>query len=348
MIRFSEKLWFSYNLILTIEVQLKKFLILFLIAGICFPQAKTSKIAGMAGSFSRMGFGARGMGMGNAVSSIVDGNLVAYYNPALSVFQKENSFQAAYSVLSLDRSLNFINFTRHFEFATKDTNRKFNPTAGLSIGIINSGVSKIDGRDNQGIKTGDLTTSESQFFLSFANKFSRKLVVGLSAKLYYYKLYEKITASGLGFDLGAIYTINDQLHLSFMISDLNSKYKWDTSPIYDTDGNTTENKFPLLKKIGASYRFNNPKLIIATEFENSNAGTNYIRVGSEYNIYDQLFLRAGIDKWNLSNSEFPARPSFGFSYFKDVSDYTLGVDYAFVIEPYSDSSQHIIGINFNF
>jgi len=327
---------------------LKKFFILILLTGLCIPQAKTSKIAGMAGSFSRLGFGARGMGMGNTVSSVVDGNLVAYYNPALSVFQKRNSVQAAYSVLSLDRSLNFLNFTRHFEFAKTDTNRKFTPTAGLSIGIINSGVSKIDGRDNQGIKTGDLTTSENQFFLSFANKFSRKLVVGLSAKFYYYKLYEEITASGLGFDIGAIYIVNDNLHFSFMLSDLNSKYKWDTSPVYDTDGNTTENKFPLLKKIGASYKFNNPNLLIAVEFENSNAGTNYIRAGAEYNIYDQLFLRAGLDKWNLSNSEFPARPSFGFSYSKEVSDYTLGVDYAFVIEPYSDSNQHIIGVNFNF
>jgi len=327
---------------------LKRFFILLLLTGLCFPQAKTSKISGMAGSFSRMGFGARGIGMGNAMSSVVDGNLVAYYNPALSVFQKSNSVQASYSVLSLDRSLNFLNFTRHFEFSKTDSNRKFTPTAGLSIGIINSGVAKIDGRDNQGLKTGDLTTSENQFFLSFANKFSRKLVIGLSAKFYYYKLYEEITASGLGFDIGVIYIVNDQLHFSFMLSDLNSKYKWDTSPIYETDGNSSENKFPLLKKLGASYKFNDPNLILAVELENSNAGTNYIRAGAEYNIYEQLFLRAGIDKWNLSNSEFPARPSLGFSYFKAVSDYTLGVDYAFVIEPYSDSNQHIIGVNFNF
>lgn len=288
--------------------------------------------------------------MGNAVSSIVDGNLVSYYNPALSVFQKDNSFQASYSFLSFDRKLNFINFTKRFQFKSSDTNsiRKFTPVAGLSAGIINAGVTKIDGRDNQGIKIGDLTTSENQFFLSFANRFSAKLAIGIAVKFYYYKLYEKITSNGLGVDLGLLYNINSNINISFMLSDLNSKYKWDTSPIYETSGNTSENKFPLLKKIGMSYRMDNPKLIASVEFENSNAETNILRFGVEYNIYDQLYLRGGLDKWNLSNSDFPARPSFGFSYFKNVDNLTFGIDYAFVIEPYSSSDQHIVGVNFNF
>lgn len=304
----------------------------------------------MPGSFSRMGFGARGMGMGNSVSAVTDGNLVSYYNPALSVFQEKNSVNASYSFLSLDRKLNFLSFTRKFELRSKKDSANAEPrgVAGISFGIINSGVGKIDGRDNQGLKTGELSTSENQFFLSFANRFSKKLALGLAVKFYYYKLYEKMTSNGLGFDIGALYSFNQNAKLSLMISDLNSKYKWDSKEARGEQGKGTEDKFPLLKKIGLSYKFNDPDLVASMEFENSNAETNILRFGAEYNIYDKLYLRGGLDKWNLSNKDFPPRPSFGFSYFKDFANTIIGIDYAFVVEPYSSFDQHILGVNFSF
>lgn len=65
--------------------------------------------------------------MGNAMSSVTTGNLVSYYNPALSPFQQNNFAQVGYSFLSLDRSLNFINFTRKFDFySVKDTSSNKN------------------------------------------------------------------------------------------------------------------------------------------------------------------------------------------------------------------------------
>jgi hypothetical protein len=330
---------------------LRKFLIIFFfLNAVYFTQSKTDKISSMPGSFSRMGFGARGMGMGNAVSSVINGNLVSYYNPAITVFQERNSVQLSYSILSLDRSLNFLNFTRRFDFRSNKDSAGSEPrsTAGFSLGIINKGVSKIDGRDNQGIKTGELTESENQFFLSVANKFSKKFSLGIAIKFYYYKLYEKINSTGLGFDIGALYRISNHLNLSLMLSDLNSKYKWDTSPIYDQEGNNTQNKFPTLKKIGLSYKVDKPSLIAAVELESSNAETNYLRLGAEYNIFDQLYLRTGIDRWNLKNSEIPVKPSFGFSYSREIDKVQMGIDYAFIIEPYSPTDQHIIGINISF
>ena len=332
---------------------MKKFLfiVLFLPAAL-FAQPKVSPISSMPGAFSRMGFGARGMGMGNAMSSVTEGNLVSYYNPALSAFQDGNSFQTSYSILSLDRSLNFLNFTRRFDFYSKsdsgNPNSEPRSSAGLSVGIINSGVSKIDGRDNDGNKTGDLSTSENQFFLGLANRFSRKFALGISVKFYYYKLYEQINSTGFGLDLGALYKVNEHWNVSFVISDLNSQYKWDTSPIYQDNGSTTTDKFPLLKKIGVSYSNNEIGIIASAEIENSNAGTNILRAGVEYNIIDGLFLRGGIDQYNLSNSDYPSNPSLGFSYSKKFGGIVLGVDYAFVVEPYSPTDRHIVGLNVNF
>ena len=314
-------------------------------------QSQVSEISSMPGAFSRIGFGARGMGMGNAMSAVTSGNLVSYYNPALIPFQQGNSFQTSYTILSLDRSLNFISFTRKFNIGKKENpDGTVSPRSvtGISAGIINSGVSKIDARDNEGKKTGDLSTSENQFFIALATRFSEKLSIGLSFKFYHYSLYEDISASSIGFDVGALYMISPSLTLSLMISDINSKYQWDTAELYGTSGAVTKSKFPLLKKIGLSYKFDEPKLIAALEFESSNAGTNFLRGGAEYNIYQDLFLRAGFDKLNLSNKDFPIRPSFGFSYFYLLNTVKFGIDYAFVIEPYSSSDQHIIGININF
>lgn len=325
---------------------------LLLIPAINTAQPKFSKISSMPGSFSRMGFGARGIGIGNAMSSITEGNLVSYYNPALIVYQENNSFQTSYSFLSLDRSLNFLNFTRKFDFySSKDSsdgNKKPRATAGITLGLINAGVSEIDGRDNQGIKTGELSTSENQFFLGLANKFSDKLSVGIAVKFYYYKLYEDIKSNSVGFDIGLLYRFNDHWNAALMIADINSKYKWDTAPIYELQGSKYDDVFPLLKKAAVSYRNKELGLIVSAEFENSNAETNILRLGTEYNIFENLFVRAGIDQLNLSNIDFLPKLSTGFSYFKAVGNLTIGVEYAFMMEQYSPYDRHIAGLVLNY
>jgi len=331
---------------------LKKIIFAFLIfTGIVSGQNQFTEINSFPGAFSRMGFGSRGMGMGNAMSAVITGNLVSYYNPALSVFQKGNAFQIGYSILSLDRSLNFLNFTKKFDFTKRQRSGKIGSrrhSAGISIGIINSGVSNIDGRDGSGKKLGDLSTSENQVFLSFSNRFSEKFALGAALKLYYFKLFRDITSTAFGLDVGVLYLINKRFTVSASISDINTKYKWDTGSIYGENGNFTTNKFPLLKKIGFSYHIAQPNLTAAFEFENSNASTNYIRFGIEYEIYSNLFVRSGLDKLNLSNFDAPVRPSVGFSYSYNSGSWTIGVDYAFVWEPYTvTNDQHILGLTFN-
>ncbi|MCW8823154.1 MAG: hypothetical protein OQK63_03660, partial [Ignavibacteriaceae bacterium] len=327
----------------------KYFFILFVFLSIVvIAQPKFTELAVKPGAFSRIGFGARGIGLGNAVSSITEGQLVSYYNPAITPFQESNSFQAGYSFLSLDRSLNFLSFTRKFDFySSKDTiaeTRKPRTTAGLSIGVINSGVGKIDGRDNNGLPTGELSTSENQFFMGLAARVSEKLSLGVSVKFYYYKLYEEISSNSLGFDVGALYRVNENFNVSLVVADINSKYKWDTSPIYQQEGIVSEDKFPNLRKVGVSYRNKEIGILGAIEFENSNAETNILRAGVEYNIYDQFYIRAGLDQFNLSNTDWPIKPVLGFSYFQALSNFVVGVDYAFQIEQYSSSDRHIVSV----
>ncbi|HZW40604.1 MAG TPA: hypothetical protein VFF33_15000 [Ignavibacteriaceae bacterium] len=332
---------------------MRKYIFLFFIlfTALVTAQPQFSKISSSPGAFSRMGFGARGMGMGNSMSAVTYGNLVSYYNPALSAFQEKNAFQTSYSILSLDRSLNFLNFTRRFDFySSSDTsaNKKPRSSAGISLGIINSGVSGIEVRDNQGMKSDVVSTSENQFFIGLANRFSEKFSLGIAIKFYYFKLYEEINSTGFGIDLGALYRINDKFNLSFMLTDLNSKYKWDSSPIYKEEGSAPEDKFPLIKKIGFSYRDEKSGVLASVELEASNKETNIFRFGIEYNIFTDLYLRGGIDQINLKNKDFPVEPSLGFSFFRSFNNIRIGVDYAFVVEQYSPTDRHIVGLNVTF
>jgi hypothetical protein len=333
--------------------------LIILFSSVSFCQLQYSDIASMPGAFSRMGFGARGIGMGNAMSAVTEGNLVSYYNPALSVFQDRSNFQTSYSFLSLDRHLNFVSFTTRFDIHSHNGNNEegdneggvIRPvsSAGFSIGLINSGVSNISARDNEGVETGTISTSENQVFISMSKNFGDKFAAGVASKFYFYTLAEGLKASGIGFDLGVIYRLNDNFNISGVISDINSSYKWDSTPLLGQDGITKVDAFPLLKTIGISYKNNKYGLLIATELENSNAGTNIVRFGVEYNIIEEFYIRGGIDNFNLSNSDFPVRPSLGFSYFKSLGGaWMIGVDYAFVIEKYSPEDRHIIGVNVKF
>jgi hypothetical protein len=332
---------------------LKKLIIsIIILAGTTiFAQPQFTEIAARVGAFSRMGFGARGMGMGNAMSAVITGELVSYYNPAVTVFQENNSVLTGYSFLSVDRNLNYLSYTRRFDFYSKKDslveNRIPRNSAGVSIGIINAGVSNIDGRDNNGLPTGELSTSENQFYLAVANRFSEKFSVGITAKFYYYKLFEDINTTSFGVDIGALYKIDDQFTVALAVIDINSKYKWDTSPFYER-GVITEDKFPNLRKLGVSYFNKEIGILASLEYENSSAETNILRAGVEYNIYDGLYLRGGIDQLNLSNTDWPVKPALGFSFYKSFGNFKVGVDYAFVIEQYSSNDRHIIGLTFNF
>jgi hypothetical protein len=338
-----------YNGVLGIGIIFSFILILSLFESEVIAQPQTSQISSAPGAFSRMGFAARGIGMGNAMTSVTKGQLVSYYNPALVVFQEGNNANLGYTFLSLDRKLNFLSVGKSFKFYKKDEEGKstevVHSTAGVSIGVINSGVGNIDGRDGSGLKTETYSTSENQFFLSFGIKPSERVAFGLTAKMYYYSLFEKMSSTSLGFDFGVIVKIMDELYVGAVIADLNSKYRWDSTPIYNEKGKSnTIDKFPLLKRIGLSYFLPYDLGVIAVDFETSNFGTNILKLGGEFNLIEYLKLRAGLDRWNLSNSDMIPKASFGFQLSHLLWNLNFELNYAFVMEAYSQFDEHVISL----
>lgn len=295
-----------------------------------------AQLAGTPGAFSRLGFGARGMGLGNALTAVVDGDVTSFYNPAVTPFLTDRVAAVSYGLLSLDRSLNTLSYSQAIK-----------PTAGFSVGILNAGVSKIDGRDADGFQTGDLFTSESQFSFSFANRMSKVISLGIALKIYYYRLYENIATTDLGIDAGGIARLSDNLTLGIVVQDIGSKYKWDTSSLYGDQGSSTTEPFPLLRKIGMSYAFNDNAGLLSLDLENSNKNTNIIRMGGELYLSELFTVRAGLDHWDLQDPA-QAAPTFGFTVRTSSAKLTPVINYAYVIEPYGLFGMHIISLSTRF
>lgn len=332
------------------------FILLFVVStSAAFPQTGYEPTNAAPGDFARMGFLPRNIAMGNASAALTSGELSSFYNPAGAVFQEGNSFQAASTYLTLDRSLNYLSFTRKFEFfSKKDTVEPRVPraVAGVSAGVIHSGVSEIDGRDNQGLKTGPLSTMENLYFVSLSNRITPKLAVGFSVKIYHYRLYDQVSSTATGFDAGIVYRLTENLSAAFVLADLNAKYKWDTAPLYGNEGTSTTDKFPTTKRFGICYKapaFADFSPLVTADAEFNSYGRKLLRFGVEAGYQDYLVLRGGLDNYNVSGSEVELpQPAAGFTVKKDIGGYVFAVEYAFVNEEYSRSARHVFGLNVNF
>ena len=294
----------------------------------------TAQVAGSAGAFARMGSGARGMGMGNAMTAVITGEIQSYYNPALAAFSDQRTAGATFGLLSLDRHLNFLNYVQPIR-----------PTGGISFGLINAGVSNIDGRDADGEKTGELSTSENQVFLAFSNRIDPRIAIGIAVKLYHSKLYDQVSSTTVGFDLGLCVLATDEISIGAAVQDLGSKYKWDTQAIYDQNGKSTEDKFPNLRRIGIAYRLPANSGVISAEFENSSLRTNVIRIGAEYTPLENFAFRGGIDRLDFSEDATGAKPTFGFTIRNSFIDWTPSLSYAYVFEAFAPHGMHIITLS---
>ncbi|MGO9481905.1 MAG: hypothetical protein ACLP05_09015 [Candidatus Kryptoniota bacterium] len=277
------------------------------------------------GSFARIGVNAEGMSLGNSISSVTSGDVYTYYNPALASFQNGGSVAASVALLSLDRQLNVFTYTQGLK-----------PTAGLSLGIINATVSNIDGRDDDGVHTSNLSTSEDLFFFSFSNRFTEDFSIGLSLKVYYYDLYSGITSTSFGFDCGAAYKLTDALSVAVVATDLGEEYRWDSSSLYGTDGSNFTSKFPNVFKFAASYKLPIISSTISAEYDAATSSSlSGIRAGLEISPIDILSLRAGFSSSNQENLGTIITPSFGFGVKVPFFDFTPEINYAYVSEPFT-------------
>lgn len=297
--------------------------------------AQNDPLAGRAGAAMRMGFGSEGMAMGNAMAGTRSRVNAGYYNPALAAWQAAPEVFAGVGFLSLDRHLNVVNFSTPLP-----------PQAGLSLGLINAGVSQIDERDSDGRSTGSFATSENMFLLSFGLHASDRLSLGISAKIHYHRLYPGISSTTAGFDVGFLYAVSEELAIGGVLQDLGSKYRWDTTPVHATQGNTTTDFFPIRRRLGVSYAPGGLPLLASWETELVGE-VLFVKAGAAYAFTEFFTLRAGVDRVGISHS-ISSRPSAGFSIVPSTGTWRTHLSYALILEPSSPSPMHLVTVGLEF
>ncbi len=296
-------------------------IIFFLVSGLFANDMEYT--GGYAGSFLRMGLGARNQALGNVGVALNNSSADFYYNPALIALNKKKSVTTGYSFLSLDRKFNFLGITLPLP-----------PTAAVSINWIHAGTDEIQGRSFSGYPDEIYSTGEDAVMIAFGNKLSEKLAIGISLKYLHHSLLE-ISGNGMGFDFGIFYQAMENLSIGAQYKDLNSSYNWKTTEIFEQEGGNYLEKFPTVLKFGAVYGLNDFLFVVdIVNFE----GKNYYHGGMEYNYQNLGILRIGYDHNSFT---------FGCGLIYDFMWKTkTQLDYAFVQEKYGEGHSHVFTWNF--
>jgi len=259
--------------------------------------------AGDAGVYLRMGLGARPFGMGGAFTALANDETAAYWNPAGLIQLEKQGIGSMYSILSLDRKYNFLNYASPID-----------SESAFSLSWINFGVSGIEERDKDRNYLGKFTNSENTLLLSYA-RLIRNMSIGGNIKLIHQKMDPssgKNSGKGWGIDLGLLKPINNKLYLGLIIQDIGSYIEWDTG---------WEDKLPLDIRAGLGLRLLNDRLNICLDTEKIEERNNLkAHIGIEYWIRDTIGIRAGLNSKD---------PTAGLSLRLPISGTNLGIDYSF-------------------
>ena len=328
-----------------------------LLAGLLALLPATGAWGQSTGAFSRMGFGARGIAMGNALAADASGNASPYYNPALAPHTMQQQIMLSSAFMRFDREMQFVQFATPIQ-----------PRAGLAAGFIHAGVSNIDGRDASGYHTQTYSTDEFAFFLAFGTRLGPRFTAGVGLQLFRTDLAEGVDPEhSIGIDAGLLFDATDRLRLALTMDDLLARYSWDTSGLYGAEGGATSDRFPLRLRVGASYRLRAPRVQLLAEYESRVSEMEYrvrstqrigsapvegfetqratfyeagMRIGAEYEFSDFLAFRAGLDR--IGRALSGNAPSAGLALEKPIGNLTLRAEYGLALEPPDAGMLHLI------
>lgn len=310
---------------------MKKTILMVLILG---TQVFANENARFAGSFTRLGLGARSIAMGNTGVAAPARGYSFYYNPALAGFNNQKIFSTGYNFMSLDRHIYFLTF-----------GMKVPPGAGLSLGWLQSGTGSLRSYNSIGEDTGEINHSANAFYGSFSRQFSDKFSIGLTIKVLMEFINDGTSAfdyesTGVGGDFGVFYQATDKLAIGAVYKDIGSRLKANTEKIFERGG-TTIDDFPRLFRIGAFYNTPLEWLNVAYDYELSSRGQHDNHIGFEAIHGRNLALRMGINIMDSGSAQSYTQMTFGTGFDFKLYKFMAHLDYAFVSSVEDEGSSHL-------
>ncbi len=305
------------------------------------------ELSGIPAAFVDVGFGARPLGLGGAYVGYANDVNSVLWNPA--GLARTEGKEATFTTQN------------HFKII------KYN-FLGYSM-PLNSG---LDGLGFALIYTGDKALSELTVQAAYAREVLPGLAVGASLKYRRasfgnnsideseYILFEpdeiqlgmlnqvKGSGNGIGFDLGALYKLNEKITLGLMLKDIYSPVFWDSkvdNPDKKAKGSYSE-LVPFEAVIGSSFRVFD-ELLINADFHPAFQDDidNKINGGFEIRLFKVLYTRIGIQNNinNVRDEKFMLGAGLNIGLFKGSR---LIIDFSNVSEEISSTSRFSVGFEF--
>lgn len=250
-------------------------------------------------SFTRMGFGARALGMGGAHAAIADDAFSTFWNPAGLGYAQGHQVGAMYA--------NVFNFNTTFSEISYLVPVTDHSTSGFDLKILKTDsipVTRLDGNFRPII---DSYTEDSamEFKLSYGYRFSPGFSSGFNIK-YIHESAASLTGKGWGLDWGFQYRPSDFIWFGASVVDITgTDVKWGTGEV-DT--------LPLMIRAGVLGRFLDGKVNLAVDVDAVDSEPLQWHVGSEYWFNSVLAMRAGSDRRQFTFGMTYQQPRWSFDY----------------------------------
>ena len=319
------------------------FICLILTAGAVTVAAEEAD-GGYAGAFLQVPAGARPTAMGGAYLAVSNDGAAPLFNPAGLAGLRRPLVGTSYRAMQLDRSLGYV--TAVFPVQGE---------AALGVHWLYAGYGSVEARDSDGDLLGrDIDQSNHQFTIVFAKRFERLFSLGINLSYIAAKM-PKMDVNSVGFDFGTMIYLDQlfdrerredmpvkDMRLALTVRNIAKEFHWGSDNYlhaYTVDlvGHEQIDKVPYELGLGASARFFQRKLMLATDLVKTEHQSLVFRGGGEYFLVPELALRGG-----YGDGRFTA----GTGYLFKVGKHQLVIDYAFSTDKADEGSEHIFSFDF--
>ncbi|MCB9057881.1 MAG: PorV/PorQ family protein [Calditrichae bacterium] len=257
--------------------------------------------------------------MGEAFTAVADDENALFYNPSGLIKFSSSSLSLNHTEWFEDIRFDNIVFAYEFNFRLK-----------AAISLSHMWLPAIQGKDEFGNSTHEITVSSTIIHSGFAYKIHPSFFLGIGAKFFSDNLAE-VRTNGFAFDAGIyIYTLIHGLTFGASVQNIGGKVKY-----IDAAQN-----LPFTYRAGLAYMLPFSSFLLSADFVKSQDTEGYFCFGARYRYDDKFTLMVG----NQFRSENTFTPSFGAGF--SVTD-QFHLTYAFSV-PSDLGSTHRFGFKFEF